>query len=414
MLSIKVNLKLMRYKSILAALVTLTYIDAFSQITFEKGYFIDDSNNRTECLIRNVDWGSNPSTFEYKIPPGDVVQTATMATVKEFGITNVSKYVRASVRMDRSKDQLDELDYDKDPKFREERLFLKVLVEGQASLFLYREHNLIRFFYSVNGSEIEQLIYKRYSQNSSTFAENNYYKQQLQLKLNCGGMLTSQSALKNIRYTQADLERVVIMYNECNQSTYIRYNPKKKGSLLRLSLRPGFNYAALELRNHYNSFNADFGRHLIFRFGIETEFFLPWNNRKWSIILEPTYQYYRSEREFGDAYIVKYAVDYKSLELPVGLRHSFFLNKNSQIFVNFSYVIVFGQNSEIRESHNSDVYNTIELAPADNFAFGIGYRLMDRYNIELRSNTNRQLSYSPELDIQYRAVSLILGYTFKK
>jgi hypothetical protein len=168
------------------------------------------------------------------------------------------------------------------------------------------------------------------------------------------------------------------------------------------------------MRNNALPFNLDFGNQINFRFGIEAEFFLPWNNRKWSIIIEPTYQNYRSEQETGEVYIVKYTVDYKSLELPIALRHSFFLNQNSQIFVNFGYVMVFGKNSGIQESHNSNVYRTIELASGDNFALGLGYRFMNRYNLELRGNTGRQLSKEPQLGIEYKAVSIIVGYTFKK
>lgn len=39
----------------------------FSQISFESGYFIDNSNQRINCWIKNVDWRNNPSQFNYKL-----------------------------------------------------------------------------------------------------------------------------------------------------------------------------------------------------------------------------------------------------------------------------------------------------------------------------------------------------------
>ena len=42
-------------------------IDCNSQISYVKGYYINDSNQKINCLIRNVDWRNNPKEFEYKI-----------------------------------------------------------------------------------------------------------------------------------------------------------------------------------------------------------------------------------------------------------------------------------------------------------------------------------------------------------
>ena len=38
-----------------------------AQISFEKGYYIDNSNQKVDCLIKNVDWKNNPTSFEYKL-----------------------------------------------------------------------------------------------------------------------------------------------------------------------------------------------------------------------------------------------------------------------------------------------------------------------------------------------------------
>jgi len=46
----------------------------------------------------------------------------------------------------RSSASISKLDKERDPSFNSERHLLKVLVEGEATLYLYEDQNLKRFF----------------------------------------------------------------------------------------------------------------------------------------------------------------------------------------------------------------------------------------------------------------------------
>jgi hypothetical protein len=127
-------------------LITVLALNSYSQITFEKGYFINESDQKVNCLIKNIDWKNNPSEFEYKISPEASIQNADIKTVKEFGIDGVSRYIRAKIQIDRSRDEIYNLNFEMNPVFQEEMLFLKVLIEGKASLFFYANENITRFF----------------------------------------------------------------------------------------------------------------------------------------------------------------------------------------------------------------------------------------------------------------------------
>jgi len=146
-----------------------------SQISFEKGYFIDNLNEKTECLIKNIAWKNNPTELEYKLSENGQVNVKTIRYVKEFGIYDKSKYTRYQVDIDRSSTALSNLSTDRRPEFKEERLFLKVLVEGDATLFLYEDGSLRRFFYSFENSEVEQLVYKNYKSADFQVKENTEY-----------------------------------------------------------------------------------------------------------------------------------------------------------------------------------------------------------------------------------------------
>ncbi len=405
----------MRKQLLFLALLSFLSIESYSQIVFENGYFINESNQKTNCLIKNIDWKNNPTEFKYKSTQDAAIQKADIRTVKEFGINGVSKYIRALVKIDKSSDNINEMGSDRNPVFQEEELYLKVLVEGKASLLLYEHGNLTRFFYKTNESKINQLVYKQYLLNDN-IAQNIYFRQQLYIGLKCQ-MITLKD-VKSIKYNKRDLERIFIKFNECTNSNYINYGSKQKKDLFNLSFRLGLNSSSLTIQNPIlNLRDTDFGYKFNFRFGIETEFILPYNKTKWSVILEPTYQYYESEisqetNNVSGGTLVS-SVNYHSIELPVGLRHYFYLNDDSKIFANISYIFDFTGNSSIEFSRSDgSMFNKLEVISRRNLALGIGYKYKDRYGLEIRYLTNRDiLGDYFYWNSSYRTFSIIFGYS---
>tara|TARA_B110000483_G_C17887233_1_gene424010 strand:+ start:241 stop:570 length:330 start_codon:yes stop_codon:yes gene_type:complete len=103
----------------------------------------------------------------------------------------------------------------------------------------------------------------------------------------------------------------------------------------------------------------------------------------------------------------KYNVDYKSFELAAGVRHYFFLNSASKIFINSSFIYGFSNNSIIDVDPGTD----LEIETSLNFAFGVGYKY-NKYGIELRYLTNKGvLNYYAFWLSNYNTISLIFGYT---
>src|SRR5690606_31090943 len=150
-------------KSLLVFFITtILYFQCHSQISFEKGYYIDNTNTRVDCLIKNADWKHNPTEFEYKLQANGHPQIAIIKSAKEVGIGNIMKYVRSTVNIDRSNESIMNLSRDKDPEFQEEELFLKVLVDSKATLYQYVQGALQRYFFNRENSNIEQLIFKKY------------------------------------------------------------------------------------------------------------------------------------------------------------------------------------------------------------------------------------------------------------
>lgn len=133
-------------KQLLLLLTVCLSLSGYSQITFEKGYYIDNANEKTDCLIKNNDWKNSPTEFDYKLAADTEPKRLNTKSVKEFGIHTKSKYIRYTGNIDVSSDNLDRISDDKNPVFESQTLFLKVLQEGKANLYLYDIEGMRRFF----------------------------------------------------------------------------------------------------------------------------------------------------------------------------------------------------------------------------------------------------------------------------
>ena len=408
----------MKKITLFIALLSVIDIQTSSQIVFENGYFINESGQRTECLVKNLDWRNNPVAFEYKVSQDETIHAASVSNIKEFGVYDALKYIRATVRIDRSGDRVNNMNSDRNPNFQEEQLFLKVLVEGKASLFYYNEENLTRFFYKLNDSEISQLVYKRFLLNGNV-TQNNLFRQQLLLDMECQGITLRD--VESLHYDRKDLERIFIKYNEATDSGYLYYQPAEKKKLFNLTVRPGLSNSSLAIQNSMtDSRDTDFGNKTNLRIGVEAEFILPFNKNRWSILIEPTYQYFRAEKREEvtnvEGGIRDTKVDYQSIDFPVGVRYYIHMGDRSVIYANVSFLLGFTKHSTIDFRRiDGSLYNSLTLEPGKNIALGVGYKPGNRHSLEFRYHTNRQLlSNFYYWDSPYTTISLIYGYSLLK
>lgn len=403
-------------KKQLLFLLTILSFNCYSQISFEKGYYIDNTNQKINCLIKNMDWKDNPTEFEYKLSENSESKKATIETIKEFGIDNFSKYVRSTVNIDRSSEKINNLSNDKNPIFKKEKLFLKVIVEGKAILYEYVDGNLKKYFYSKQNSNIEQLIFKSYKTNDNKVGENNRFRQQLFVDLKCPNFKTSK--IQNLEYKKNSLAQFFTEYSKCHNQESINFEPKQKRDLFNLTIRPRINSSSLTINNSLSaSRDTDFENNIGFGFGVEAEFILPFNKNKWSIIIEPTYQSYRSQKITNSNNVsggeLKANADYSSVEIPLGLRHYFFLNNSSKIFINASYIIDLSLKSSIEFTRNDgSKISSLNIKTRPNIGFGIGYNQNDKYSLEMRYQIGREvLSDYINWNSEYKTVSIIFGYS---
>jgi hypothetical protein len=321
----------------LSCLLLLVSNCIIAQINFEKGYFIDNNGEKKECLIKNEDWKSNPEMFYYKTDENAQPNEKTIQSVKEFGIDAFSKYERHEVLIDTSGSDIARLSITKEPEWSKKTLFLKLIVDGDAKLYLHVSRIGRRYFYSYKGSAIEQLIYKEYYNNNKKeyVYQNKNFQQQLWNNVKCTNI--PKTRIAKVDYKTNSLIKYFYEVNSCDGNTLVTSaatTPKSSGST-NFKIKGGMNFSKLDLEyyNGQNTLPVDFEKKVGAKIGVEVEYVLGFNRNKWSIFYEPTYQSYASEAEkvFSPYLTTKWSLDYKYIDHYFGFKHYMFLNDEAKI-----------------------------------------------------------------------------------
>ena len=367
-----------------------------AQIKFERAYFIDNQGKKTECWIKNADWRDNPNSFVYRFSENERSTSASIENVQEFGIYNFSKYIRASVEIDRSSGDISKMDYFGNAVFHTEQLFLKVLIEGESSLYMYEDGDLSLFFFQAPGQNIRQLIYKKYIVDPNTIASNVEFREQLSTQIKCDRERVDLS--KNLNYYKSELIKYFITYHQCKGLSFTNYEAKVKRDLFNLRLTSGLSFSAFTF-----SGVDGFPQKIIPRIGLDAELVLPFNKSKWAFFVEPNLQtFLATESIRGDLT----AINYSSLELPVGIRHYFFVTEDLRFTLNAAYAFDFAFKSALSLSDGTKY----DLKGGNVFALGAGMAYK-KFSAELRWYEEKDLlRLYPFLESDLSKVGLVLGW----
>lgn len=407
-------------KTFLFFLLLTSIITISGQIKFEKGYIITSNNDRKEVLIKNVGWVDNADHFTYKTQENPAESIGNPQNIKEFGIYGYSKYVTYKGSIDYSSDNLSDLSDQSEPNFKEMTVFLKEIASGDKTLYSYKAQNTTKYFYSDSSLIIQPLIYKKYypEGNRSVVATNESYISQLKTIFKDDAV--ANAAASKVQYTTVGLIKIFKTHNDkLSGDSHEEFQTKKGASKFNLAVRPGINfYSPLKLDG--SSQNEGFPSKSGFRIGVEAELVLPFNKNKWSIIFEPTYSFYTNDKMTTKTNDQLYTItmdSYSFISLPLGIRHYMFLNDKSKFFINGQVnVLAFksGKANSFDLDYDGTVFDKINLSSTqsfDSFSFGAGYTYNNKYTIEARYSTSKNIVADSRPQIaKIKYASLILGY----
>ncbi|MCV6630038.1 MAG: PorT family protein [Flavobacteriaceae bacterium] len=368
-------------------LVFLGTIRSHAQTEFETGYFINNKGQKTTCLIKNEGWSTMPRFVKYKMEGSDMVYTLKAEEVEEFGIDNKRKFVYRFVEVEQSSDQVNRLRKNKEFKLEPTYTFLEVLLEGKATLYVYEDHGLVKFFYKSNKGTIKPLLYKRYLLDGLKIKNNSHYQRELFDNLKCEGM--TYNDVLELAYTRSSLMKYFAKYSDC-QGVEVLFEKSKAKGKFRWRIKSGVNFSNLDTKFYTGE---GFDATTTFRVGMELEYILPFNRNKWSVFLEPTYNFETSDQKQVTAVINPYVTRiynrsyvYEYVDMPVGVRHYMYLKDRHSLFLELS--LVADLMVKIEPSKTPYLQSTIGL--------GIGYEFGNKYSIGLRYYGKKNIEPTPK------------------
>jgi hypothetical protein len=364
-------------------------LHCFSQIVFTKGYVINNKNEKITCLIKNNDWLENPIKIQYKLNENSSIITAEIDSIKEFGIDNFSKYVRAAVQIDRSPSKIALLNDKKQPEWSEETLFLRELVSGKIELLEYVGTDRSWYFYSIDNSVPEQLIFKEYK-SQDKILENASYRQQLFAYLQ--NDRTKKVEVATMKYDKNSFIEYFRLYN--NEVSSKSNSNKPDREIFNAKVSGSLEYVSFNIGNSLlDSKPFEFGSKINWMAGLELEYFLPFNRNTFSLILSPTYEqinYNKTRNVYaGDIFLYSETriLELQSITFPLGIRYSAYQKNDARLFFDLS----FNSPLNINLKKYFNYFNSpTEISPSEgaNFIFGAGYASKN-IELQLKYHTSR-------------------------
>ncbi|MGB3464816.1 MAG: hypothetical protein WBA74_06090 [Cyclobacteriaceae bacterium] len=395
----------------LAAILGIVTI-SFGQSRFEPGYYIDNSGEKHEVLIKELKGQKNPEKLYYSATADDQVVEKSIEEVKEFGFNNGVKFRRFVLEVDQSVEDLNTVMVTKDPIYKTDTLLLKELVASEASLYGYSDGTNRKYFYQKKDETIKELINKYYNAFNGV-GVNDMFRSQLARDVNCN---QANREIQKLNYYRNSLIKYFIDYNTCMGYEYKSILDKTKSENstggLSLTLKGGVSKAKLDLDYLRGStFDTEFEERYNMRLGAEMEIIFPGTYRKLAAIIEPFYTRYNDYafvENSPSSFIDEAEVIFEMLGVSVGVRYYIPISASSRFFVN--------ANIESGKVFDSRIEQEAGLEPLDiaspfNGSISFGYSFKNRLFVEYRLQVdNNLLPYYPDYIAKYQSSSLSLGF----
>lgn len=374
----------MKHSALLALL--LCAVAAAAQVAYERGHYVDNDGERHEGYVLNEGWSDIPTMFKFS-PDGRQrsAKTVTVRDASEFGVGDVVKYVRAKVPLDVSRLLDPAVPRVKEPAREEFITFLRVLIEGEASLYEFEERRITEYYFDAPGLPITPLVYNLYQDKTGATRKNARYRQQLTTGLHCDREGWQNDSY--VKYDDSDLAALFVAYNRCHGVDYDNYFFKSSTSRLRVFAGVGVEHITAS----YISGTASgrlvlagaplliaFDPTLSYTASVTAEYTLPLDDNRWSILVAPLYRRFRGTLE-GEPFFSEATLS--ELNLPVGLRYYVQPGLRSRVFAGayLSTNVDAGSNFTLRGNEPQALRGAVM-----HWSAGVGYEFAGKLSAELR------------------------------
>ena len=393
-------------------IVALIFTNAiYAQTHFEKGYFIDANDQQVNCLIQNERWLNSPKTIRYKLSENSEEILVDATQIKKFKLNDGPLFVAHTGSFPSYKNLTASQVTSTKIRTIDRSAFLRTIIAGKASLYEFREGNDISYAFTVNDNAMEVLLYGESVGENNLVSKINTYKNQLFKDVKCG----SNTDIQNLNYTRKSLKEYFYKYNVCNNPDFkIENNQttnKNKGSF---SVKV---WAGVQLNNfslEYANGILDFDSKIAPKVGVELEKILGFNNNKWALFLNFSYNQFMTEANY-EPFTTNPTVNTGTFELSrlenlVGARHYMFINDNSSLFLETGFTLDYDfkaltQGVAINSSPSD--FKTFKFGLVAGVGYSFNQKFYSRLNVYSSQSILFLLATNNNL---YNRVALTIGY----
>lgn len=370
---------------------------------FEQGTVILNDSTELDVLIKVDKWNLSPQEVTIKRTADDQPEILTLEQVKAFTIPAFIKFRRDTIQYDVSGMKHRTMLERREPFYEQRVVFLRVLIEGEVSLFSYRSPIKEQFYFQKSGEELTHLVYKRFLASPNRIAVNNRYQQQLYTEVRCGDVEISD--MTKIEYEIDDLTRYFIHHNSCIGSEAVSFQRVDSQGEIKINLSAGLGFSNVIYSrpgaNVINNRDVSFGTipHIVVDGGIE--WILPFDSKGWSIFGSLAYYSLSAEKEYsyGSTSTEKVTYETSVLNIMFELRRYFNSDKHNSFFGG----LAMGTSTSTYEISGIEMENT------DRFAKQISMGYL--WNNHVFAKVTYNLPYTIDR-IDLNTLTFSLGFSF--
>ncbi|MGZ2368552.1 hypothetical protein ACXR6G_02040 [Ancylomarina sp. YFZ004] len=224
----KLNLSLKAVVLIIFGILTVQ--SSFSQENYLPGHIITLNGDTIQGFIDYRNWEKNPKHIGFKESMNREKMIHTATNINSFSV-NKEIYVGAVVKTEISPYQANALEYDTKLKFSTDTCFLQTMIQGEKSLYFYKNKAGREYFYIKEASDFNLLVQKKYLKMDKLKGKRIVYENKKyigQLSIYFKDCTSIQSKLKHTEYSKKSLENLFVdYYTSTNHSFNFEHKSEK-------------------------------------------------------------------------------------------------------------------------------------------------------------------------------------------
>ncbi|MCC7466089.1 MAG: hypothetical protein IT261_07465 [Saprospiraceae bacterium] len=275
-------------KTTLTLLLTFLSLSSFAQQRFTPATWIQPDGTAKDILIRFGQWETAPTSITYKINESAPEQELFPSQVRALHVKSQSeeRYIGRETQVAVfSKDPSATNAVNRIPK----SIFLRTLVEGDLSLFQYRDEDRIAHYFIQTDTSWEELIYHTYYadwEQKITRPHTRYQTSLLRATFDCPALAEK---IRTQPPGEHAFRQIVMAYHKSPCTGALVFKETRAKGKLRFGLRAGgafnFNQTGFEYAVPYSGNHTFWQPRLFAGF----QYFLPRRNYTRSVMLEASY-----------------------------------------------------------------------------------------------------------------------------